>query len=134
MGKELILVITIQDVKYENHTWRKGKHYELQHLDAETDRLYSESTYIDLGKTEMLHLLQDFELLTSPNMLQTERIQCPHCYYVNQEGITDMAVDTGDLDGQFAHECSSCKQTYHVQFIYNPHVSTTKIPIYEGNE
>lgn len=134
MGKEIILVKAIQDVKYENYIWRKGSHYRLQHLDAETDRLYSESDYVDLGKTEMLHLLQDFELLTSPSVLQTELIQCPHCCHVNKEGITEMTVDTGDLDGQFSHECSSCKKTYHVQFFYKSFVSTTKIPVFEGDE
>ena len=134
MEKELILVKAIHDVKYENHSWRKGYNYELQHLDAETDRLYSKNAYIDLGKTEMLDLLQDFELLASPYMSQTERIQCPHCYHVNKEDITDMAMDTGDLEGQFPHECSSCKRMYYVQFVYKPHLSTTKIPVHEGNE
>ena len=58
-------------------------------------------------------------------MIQTSKVICPKCNKVQSEDIHDLAMDTGEMDGEFTHICEGCNVKFTVEFVYKPYVKTS---------
>lgn len=57
-------------------------------------------------------------------MEQTAKIQCPNCKEIQSEDIHDLAMDTGEMEGSFPHECEECGHEFTVEYEYRPFIKT----------
>lgn len=57
-------------------------------------------------------------------MNQTSKVICPKCNKEQNEDIHDLAMDTGEMEGEFSHICEHCNEGFTVEFVYKPYVKT----------
>ncbi|MBM7716053.1 transcriptional regulator NrdR family protein [Bacillus thermophilus] len=59
-------------------------------------------------------------------MIQTSKVICPICKTTQTEDIHDLAMDTGEMEGSFPHDCENCGKEFTVEFVYKPYVKIIK--------